>query len=93
MSPKNLSTSWLKPVNLISPWNHKKVEQQGVVQFHIKTCRNNTYAFVHDLHGEKFAIATGVAPCADAALVGDAGADGPSEGRHLFIYDTLLLNI
>lgn len=36
-----------------------------------------THALVHQLHGEELAVTAGVAPCADAALVGDAGADGP----------------
>lgn len=45
---------------------------------------NNTHTLIHNLHGEEFAITTRVAPCADAALVGYTGTDGPPNGqRHV----------
>lgn len=43
--------------------------------------QRNTHALIHDLHGEELAIAARVAPGADAALVGDPGADGPPTGH------------
>lgn len=39
-----------------------------------------THALIHQLHVEELAVTAGVAPCADAALVGDAGADCPPGG-------------
>lgn len=37
----------------------------------------STHTLIHHLHGEEFPVATRVAPCSDAALVGDTSADGP----------------
>lgn len=42
---------------------------------------NYTHTLIHNLHGEKFAITTRVAPGADATLVGHTGANGPPMGQ------------